>query len=187
MEQEEIRHIIQLIQSGETNAFKQIIDTYQDFVFALCFKITGSREDAEEAASDTFVKAYKSLKTFKGNSKFSTWLYKIAYYTAINATRKKRIKTTVDYQYEPADERTSGFNDLQEKERSEYLNLALNQLKPNERALITLFYLDEQSMEEIATITGLSISNTKVKLHRTRKKLNGILNHILKNEVHSLM
>lgn len=192
MSEEYILHIINRIKSGEADAFSDLVDTYKDFVFALCFKMTQSVEDAEEITQDTFVKAFKSIKTFKGKSKFSTWLYRIAYFTTINFLRKNQVKTVSQTElfekgFEPVDEDESTLKNVSQEERSHYLNKALSYLKPQERAVIVLFYLEEHSIEEIAAITKLSKSNTKVKIHRTRKKLHDILNHLLKNEVHSLV
>lgn len=190
--EEYISHIINRIKSGESDAFSDLVDTYKDFVFALCFKMTQSIEDAEEITQDTFVKVFKNIKTFKGQSKFSTWLYRIAYFTTINFLRKNRVKTVsqtelFETRIEPIDEDESALKNISQAERSHYINKALNFLKPQERAVIVLFYLEEHSIEEIATITKLSKSNTKVKIHRTRKKLHEILNHLLKNEIHSLV
>ena len=187
MDNEQIKHIIKRVQNGDSDAFAHLIHTYKEYVYALCFKLCQSQEDAEEVAQDTFVKAYKSIKTFKGKAKFSTWLYRIAYFTSLNHLRKNKLKTTNEFAYEPSDASNSGLDKIRESERSYYLNKALEHLKPTERAVIVLFYLEDHSIEEIAAITKLSTSNTKVKLHRTKKKLYGILNALLKNEVNSLV
>ena len=71
------QHYINLVIDGDTNAFAALVDRYKDLVFTLSLKMLQNREEAEEAAQDTFIKVYKSLSRFKGDSKFSTWLYKI--------------------------------------------------------------------------------------------------------------
>ncbi len=149
--------------------------------------MTQSPDDAQEIAQDTFVKAFQSLHRFKWQSKFSTWLYQIAYYSTINFLRKNKISTTSisDIDYENADE--SILSSMQQTERKKYINAAFEKLMVDERAIVTLFYLEEHSIDEISEITKLSKPNVKVKLHRTRKKLYGILQDLLQNELHSLM
>lgn len=144
-------------------------------------------EDAEEVAQDTFLKAFKSIKQFKGNSKFSTWLYKIAYFTAINHLRKNKMLTA------PIDMSTFENNDktaiehLNKEDQQHYITLALDYLKPVERNLITLFYLEEFSNKDIQKITGLTQSNIKVSLMRSRKKLYGIMKKMLDNELKTIL
>ncbi|MDD7914620.1 RNA polymerase sigma factor [Polaribacter ponticola] len=77
--------------NGDTNAFAYLVDTYKNMVFSLAFKMTKNREEAEEISQDTFVKAFKNLHKFKGDSKFSTWLYRIAYHACLDAIKKIKI------------------------------------------------------------------------------------------------
>ena len=161
--------------AGETGSFAPLLERYSKQVFALIVKIVGIREDAEELTQDVFIKAYGSLAQFRADSSFSTWVYRIAYNTAISATRKKNnacipIDETIILDVpDESNETLSG--DLDADRHIEYLNRALEQLSPEERAMITLFYQDNQSMENIAAITGLSETNVKTKMFRIRKKL----------------
>ena len=82
--------IIDQILEGDTNAFSVLVDRYKDLVFTLAIRMVKNREEAEEVSQDTFIKVYKSLSKFKGNSKFSTWIYKVAYNTCLD--RLKKIK-----------------------------------------------------------------------------------------------
>ena len=86
--------IINRILSGDSNAYGELVKKYQNYVFTLALRFTHNREDAEEVAQDIFIKAFMSLADFKGNSKFSTWLYTIVYTTSITFLRKKRLETT---------------------------------------------------------------------------------------------
>ncbi len=187
MNKKEISNIISQVKSGDQNAFVQLVDLYKDMVYSLCLKMTQSSADAEELAQDSFVKAFQSIHKFKGESKFSTWLYQIAYYTTINFLRKNKIETTYHFSEDWIESDKSIISDIQQSERKRYINQAFEYLKPDERAVITLFHLEEHSIEEIAEITKLSKSNVKVKIHRTRKKLYGIMQSLLKNEVNSLV
>ena len=160
--------------------FSHIVEHYSKPVFLLICRIVRNQEDAEELTQDVFLKIYRTLKDFQGNSLFSTWLYRIAYNIAISYTRKKKqeflyieeqtIQNIPDKDVDEAFENTVTGDHLQA------LHKAIDQLSPEERGIITLFYMEEKTIEAIAEVTGLSSSNVKVKLHRTRKKLYLLLN-----------
>jgi RNA polymerase sigma-70 factor (ECF subfamily) len=141
--------------------------------------------DAEEVAQDTFVKAFQSLRSFRGESKFATWLYRITYFTAINYTRNNKNQGKAFC--EEAKQVSVNETVWETKERNAFLKEAMLQLKPQERAIITLFYLEDFSIKEIAEITSLSIANAKVRLHRSRKNLKEILECLLPNETTSIL
>ena len=171
-------YYIQRTQAGDTACFACLLDKYSRPVYSLILKIVGNREDAEELAQDTFLKAYKHLGSFKGNCGFSTWLYRIAYNTAISFARKeKREFVSVEegaLDNVSEEETLTLFGQGSDEERLQRLEKALKLLPSDERALLLLFYWKEKTIEELAIITGLTESNAKVKLHRIRKKL-GIL------------
>lgn len=137
-------------------------------------RIVSNQEDAEELTQDVFLKAFQHLSSFKGTSSFSTWIYSIAYNTAISNARKKKFDTFVmddtllanisDTQVDEA------LNDEGEEQIAK-LNRAMEQLDSEEQALISLFYYEEKTLNEVALILGLTESNAKVKLHRIRKKI----------------
>jgi RNA polymerase sigma-70 factor, ECF subfamily len=172
--------------SGNTNSFNHLVDGYKDMVYSICIKITSDPELAEEVAQDVFVKAYQGLNKFKKKSKFSTWLYQIAYFTAINAVRKKKIEINEFTEISTLESNESSIDHLESQDRKELIQKAILHLKADERGVITLYYLEEFSIEEVAKITRLSISNVKVKVHRARKKLYGILELMLKEEFKTL-
>jgi RNA polymerase sigma-70 factor (ECF subfamily) len=135
-----------------------------------------SREDAEEVAQDVFVKAYRSLADFRGESKFSTWLYTITNTTCITFLRKKKLDVhSLDNEkvFEIADSKDSGFraNVIEQKSRVSMVNKAIAMLSPDDAEIITLFYKAEQNLEEIARILGLEANTAKVRLHRARGRL----------------
>lgn len=164
---------------GDTNAFSYLIDNYKDMVFSLAYKITKNREDAEEISQDTFIKVFKNLKKFKGDSKFSTWLYRIAYHTSLD-TYKKNKKEKNTYQineisFNKIQEVESILEGIERKERTKIMDSCLLKLPEEERSLLWMFYYDELSLKEIIEVTDLSEANLKVKLHRARKKMLGIV------------
>lgn len=168
-------HIIQKVLDGNTGAYSVIVDRYKDLVYSVVIKIVKSREEAEETAQDTFLKAFHALPAFKHEARFSTWLFRIAYNTAVSKTRRKQVTTTAidDKLIEnySTDEIRENIGKLDEEEKVKTLQKAILTLNPDDQVLINLFYINRQSIEEIASITNLSDANVKVKLHRIRKKL----------------
>jgi RNA polymerase sigma factor (sigma-70 family) len=173
---------IEQILSGNNNAFSFIVDRHKNKAYNLAFRICGNHEEAEELAQDSFIKAYRSLRTFKMKSSFATWLYRIVYNTTISHVRikKKGILSLEDFPADAADFIGNGTNEEEaEKEyRSSLVNFALQKIPEDERALISLYYYDEMSTEEISDVTGLSKSNIKVKLYRARQKMMEIIEKV---------
>ena len=166
---------VKKVLDGDTEAFSTLVDRYGDTVFALVNRIVGQREEAEEVTQDVFLKVYSSLKRYRGDSTFSTWLYRVAYNTAVSHVRRRRHRyVSIDEgNFKPVadDDMEDTFSRAAEDKRYDDLEEALSKLLPEERALITLFYNEERSIDDISEITGNSPSNVKVKLHRIRKKL----------------
>ena len=156
--------------AGNAEAFSALVERYQSLVFSVALKILRNRHDAEDIAQESFVKAFRSLSSFKREAKFSTWLCQIAYNTAVSYTRKKRPdKAGADIMPNDfADE--YGQSDEQNNMQA-LLTRALSHLSPEDECLINFYYRYDNSIEEIASITGLSVSNVKVRLHRIRRKL----------------
>lgn len=184
--------IIAKVKQGDMVAFNALIDEYKAMAFTLSLRLLKNREDAEEATQDAFVKAYKNIGQFEGNSKFSTWLYTIVYHTALTRMRKKKLETT-DISNEfivnsvVFSESGNEWKRLQRTERSNFIQQALEQLLEDDQVAITLFYLNENSLVEISEITGWEMSNVKVRLHRARKRLLSALEQLLDDEVKSLL
>ncbi|MCD8740635.1 sigma-70 family RNA polymerase sigma factor [Mucilaginibacter roseus] len=186
---------IELIQqslAGDQAAYAELIRRHQRFVFTLALRFAKNREDAEEIAQDCFVKAYRNLQSFQGQSKFSTWLYSIVYTTAMTHLRKKRIATdSIDDEdtFIQIEQKPSGYdsNNAENRSRSFYLNMAIEQLLPDDAAVITLFYKGEQSLEEIALALNMEANAVKVKLFRARQRLKEKLERLLKHEAKELI
>lgn len=168
--------IIGLVLKGEQNAYATLVERYQNFVFTLVLRYVKSREDAEEVAQDVFVKAYRSLANFKGNSKFSTWLYTIATTTSITFLRKKKPDIqSLDNEvfFEAGLNIDSGMSAdrIEQKSKITMVSLSIEMLSAEDAQIITLFYKGEQTLEEIALITGKKTNTVKVQLHRARARL----------------
>ena len=166
---------------GDQAAYAQLVSKYQDYMYTVCLKILRIPMEAQEATQDTFIKAYKKLGSYKDESKFSSWLYKIAYRTSLDLLRKR--KQTVDIaevSYNLADVNVTDKNHEQ-AEMKQLLAHAISHLKPKEAGLITMFYLEEMTIKELAETTGMQLSNVKVILFRARKKLATIINEQYKD------
>ena len=182
---------IDKVLQGDTNAFAYLINKYKDMVYTIAIKIVKSHEDAEEVGQDSFLKAYEKLDSFKGNSKFSTWLYTIVYRNSITKIRKKKVATSDIDEY-VMDNYSEGsefpqLEAIKNGEQQKYVREAIGRLPEKDALLITLFYMNESSIEEIEQITNLTQSNIKVKLFRARKKLNTELSFLLKEEVKTIL
>ena len=168
--------IISKVLKGEQNAYAELVNRYQAYVFTLVLRMIKGREDAEEVAQDVFVKAYRSLADFRGESKFSTWLYTIANTTSITFLRKKKLDVhslANEKVFEVADSKDSGLraNLVEQKSRVNMVNEAIAMLSPDDAEIITLFYKAEQNLEEISRILRLETNTAKVRLHRARTRL----------------
>ena len=180
--------IISKVLTGDQQAYAELVTRYQNYVFTLAFRFTKNREDAEEVSQDIFVKAYRALADFKGNSKFSTWLYTIVNNTCITFLRKKRLQThSLDKEgvFEVADSQDSGLraNQVEQKSKVAMVNNAIKMLGTDDAEIITLFYKSEQSLEEIAQILGLETNTAKVRLHRARTRLKEKMQQYFSEEV----
>ncbi|WP_297796579.1 sigma-70 family RNA polymerase sigma factor [uncultured Eudoraea sp.] len=186
MSQKPDEHLIKRVRRGENNAYAILVDRYKHMVFTLALRILKNREDAEEIAQDTFLKAYLGLKDFKGDSRFSTWLYKIAYYRSLDYLKKnkRQVKTTFidiseEYNIAAMDDALDG---LEARERAELIKHAIQKLPADDSVLITLYYFETLTLNEISKVMGIPGNTIKVRLFRGRKRLAKILENNLELE-----
>lgn len=181
------QYYISLVIGGDRNAFAALVDHYKDMVFTLALKMVKNREEAEEVAQDTFIKVYKSLGKFKGESKFSTWLYKVAYNTCLDRLKKhKSVQSVVTIDDDTDHEVTTIsniFESIEAKERRQLIQNCLDLMPGEDSFLLTLYYFEEQSVKEISKIIGISSNHVKIKLFRSRKKLTAVLKEHLEPEI----
>jgi RNA polymerase sigma factor (sigma-70 family) len=175
MKYQEDDHYIDRILNGDKAAYAALVAKHKNMAFSIALKIVNNREDAEEVAQDSFLKAYQALPGFGKRARFSTWFYRIVYNTAISKTRKKKFEYVAMDDHiitnYSEDEVNSRVGELEDVDQKALVDKALKRLPEDDQLLITLFYHGEKSVEDITYITGLSESNVKVKLHRIRKKL----------------
>ena len=165
---------IHRVKAGDFKAFSHIVSGYQKMVFSIVLRIVNNREDAEDITQEIFIKVFKSLNSFNEEAGFSTWLYRIAYNTTLSEIRKRKIVfASFDDKFLTLKDEDikENIEDISIEERTLYLEQALKTIPAEDALLITMFYSDNQSIEEISRISNLSQANVKVKLHRIRKKL----------------
>lgn len=178
---------IDQILEGNTNAFTILVDQYKSLVFTLALRMLKNREEAEEVSQDTFIKVFKSLKKFKGDSKFSTWIYKVTYNTCLDRLKKNKRQQQVvsidEFTEKHVKTIDNALENMVEEERIQAIQECINLLPSEDSFLLTLYYFEEQSLAEISEIVGVSANHVKVKLFRSRKKLAAILKQRLEPEI----
>ena len=185
--------IAQLI-VGKQSAFSQLLDDYQQKVFGTCISFIPNKEDAEDVAQEVFLEVFKSIHKFKGDSKLSTWIYKIATNKCLEFIRKKNTKKRFAFMQtimgnEIPIDKTSYFTEvnhpgilLENKEKSAIIFRAINTLPESQRVIFTLAKIDGKSYQEIVEITGKSLSSVESIMFRAKKGLQQKLERFYKNE-----
>lgn len=172
--------LIQQAQAGRQSAFAMLVKRYEQYVFTLALRFVKNREDAHEVAQDCFLRAFRYLPDFRGEAKFTTWLYRIVYSTSMNFLRKQTPDIqSLDDEARPIRLKDEGTADvsaqLERNDRNAALQQAISLLSSDDSGIITLFYLYEQSLEEICEVMGLTMTNAKTKLCRARQRLKSVL------------
>ncbi len=184
----EARHIQQAI-AGDAAGFSWLVTQYKDLAFAIAMRILENQQDAEEAVQDSFVQAFRKIGSFRGESRFSTWLCRIVVNHSLTRARKrKRVAPFegIELAEEHFEEIESCYRQLTAQDQTKYIDQALQRLAPDDRIVLTLYYLEEQPLSEIALITGISKENIKMRLHRARRKMYGVLNNLLGLELNRI-
>ncbi|MGC1389691.1 MAG: RNA polymerase sigma factor [Bacteroidales bacterium] len=186
----EDKYICEIL-NGNTSGYSYFVSNYKDMAYSIAYRIVNNKEDAEEIVQDSFVRAYKSLHKFRQSSKFSTWFYRIVVNRALSIRSQVKkfiieidLNTIPEVQFEEID---TAYRNLTQVERVKYINSALKELPEEDSLLLTLFYLNENSIAEITEITGISGENVKMKLSRARKKMYVKLEKSLKLELKSIL
>lgn len=188
------QNFINQLSKGNSLAYAKLLETYQQKVFATCISFVPNKEDAEDIAQEVFLEVYRSINKFKGNSKLSTWIYKITTNKCLEFIRKKNTKKRFAFiqrisgEENPID-KTSYFTEfkhpgiiLENKEETEAIFKAINLLPENQRLVFTLAKLDDKSYQEIVEITGKTLSSVESIMFRAKKNLKEKLETFYKNK-----
>lgn len=181
------KELIKEISNGNTVAFSGLVDNYKDLVYTLSIRMLGNREDAEEVSQDVFIKVFTSLRNFKGDSKLSTWIYRIAYNACLDRlkkNKKERVRVEVDHLKSVAfSVMDNALDTMVLEERTVLINSCLAKLPMEDATILTLFYFEEKNLLEMEKILDLSANTIKVRLFRARKKLAAIMEKNLDKEI----
>ncbi|MFD2727277.1 RNA polymerase sigma factor [Hyunsoonleella rubra] len=182
------------LKSHSANAYGKLLDDFQQKVFGTCLSFVPNKEDAEDIAQEVFLEVFNSIGKFKGNSKLSTWIYRITTNKCLEFIRKRNTKKRFGFMQSilgnaiPVD-KTSYFTEmshpgviLENKERSETLFYAINQLPEAQKVVFTLHKVDGKSYQEISDITEKSVSSVESLMFRAKKNLQKLLENFYKNK-----
>jgi RNA polymerase sigma-70 factor (ECF subfamily) len=174
--------LVKKSQLGEKAAFEQLVIRHQDLVFSLAYKLTGNREMANDVAQESFIRAWKAIEKFRGDSTFSTWIYRITVNTAWTLRKKAKKHNTlnIDDTYEPIviDEKKDPELVAINSDLSSVLVNALDKLPIEQRIIVELKNIEGRSHKEIADYLDISVTAAKVRLHRAHQKLRLILEEV---------
>ena len=174
--------LVRKSQLGDKAAFEQLVIRHQDLVFSLAYKLTGNREMANDVAQEAFIRAWKAIEKFRGDSTFSTWIYRITVNTAWTLRKKAKKHNTlnIDDTYEPIviDEKKDPELVAINSDLSSVLIKALDKIPIEQRIIVELKNIEGRSHKEIADYLDISVTAAKVRLHRAHQKLRQILEEV---------
>ena len=174
--------LVKKSQLGDKSAFEELVKSHQDLVFSLSFKLTGNRELANDVAQEAFIRAWKAIEKFRGDSTFGTWIYRITVNTAwtLRKKAKKHYSLNIEDTQEPVviDEKKDPELVAINSDLSVVLRKALNQIPLEQRIIVELKNIEGRSHKEIADYLDISVTAAKVRLHRAHQKLRNILEEI---------
>jgi RNA polymerase sigma-70 factor, ECF subfamily len=184
------QQIIEAIRLGDVRKYALLVDAHKDKAFTLALRLVGDRHEAEELVQDAFMRAYRALGSFRGDAKFSTWLYRIVYNLCLTRVSRRRSQgEQLDVHEEMldnvfVDDESAGADEMLESEdRKAILTAELQQLPENYRVAVTLFYLEEMSYEEMVSVLNMPLGTVKTNLFRGRNLLRQRLVARMKGEV----
>ncbi len=171
------RQIIQEIRNGQPRRFAVLVDRHKDRALTLAVRMVGNREEAEELVQDSFVRAFRSLDDFRGDARFGTWFYRIVYNVCMTSVMRKKESLSDAGEDFPDVAAPEGdpLSQLEEAELQALLAEAIGRLPEQQRAALTLFYVQDMTYEEIAGVTGQPMGTVKTHLFRGREGLRRIV------------
>ena len=175
---------IKKVIEGSTDDFRYFIRKYKDLAFSVAVSVVKNEFDAEEVVQESFIKAFKNLKSFRGKSAFKTWFYRIVINEAFKRVQKTKNEVVLSSGQDlpEVEDFTDTFRGMNAEEQHVLVAESLKKIPPKESLTLQLFYLEGNSIDEITNLTGWSEANVKVVLHRARKHLLTAVNAIIEKE-----
>ncbi len=181
---------VRRVQSGDVTAFDPLILKYRERLFCIIYNLTSNREDAADLTQETFIKAFRSIKRFKGKSSFFTWLYRIGINATLSHLKRNRFRRFFSFEdiveeggsrelLEALAQKTHSDKSALLKELQEKLNEALQKLSPNHRTVVVLFEIEGLSHQEISEVMNCSIGTVRSRLHYAKRQLQASLKEYL--------
>lgn len=170
--------------AGHSQAYGELVHRYQDRLYSAMLHVVGSHDEAEDVVQDSFVQAYVKLDTFQGNSRFFTWLYRIAFNNALSRRRRRRTDMSIEQSREvsggePEDRQESPDEPLLRSERITMVKAAMQRLTEEHRHILVLREMQDMAYEDIATILNINIGTVRSRLSRARNQLHDILKEMM--------
>jgi RNA polymerase sigma-70 factor (ECF subfamily) len=183
--------LVNAARNGDMRAYDELVQRYQERIYATVYHMTSNHEDANDLAQESFIKAYTALKSFKGDSSFYTWVYRIAVNKTINFLKQRKNKTSLslndlDFNVENDPDLVALVSDKTPRrdialaELQEKLNAAMQKLSDVHRMVVTLHDIQDLSHEEIADIMDCNVGTVRSRLFYARQQLQGFLSDYIK-------
>lgn len=175
------QHLLQAFQRGNLDAFSVLVNRYQDRLFTALTRFLDSKEDAQDVLQDSFLSAFANAKSFKGNSRFYTWVYRIAMNHAIDLHRRKKPRQTLSIHREDQSDWLTASNEgeahqsIVQEENCQLIRKALSILSEEHRLVIVMKEIDDMRYEEIAEVLEVPVGTVRSRLHRARAELKNVL------------
>lgn len=178
------KNIIEKVKKGDLETYSLLINEYQNDIYSLCLSIVKNVDDAMDMTQEAFLIAFENIKNFKGEAKFSTWLYKIAYNLCINYKKRKGELLILDdedlFNVEIEDKTSSIWEKIEKDERVKIVKEGLDRIKDGDRLIIELKDIKGLSYEEISMILSCPMGTVKSRLYRARENLKKVVEDIMK-------
>ncbi|NNF20900.1 MAG: sigma-70 family RNA polymerase sigma factor [Saprospiraceae bacterium] len=168
------KQLIEGLKNKDFKVFEELVNTHQSMVVNLCYKMTGSVEDAEDLAQEVFIKVWEKASKFRGDSTLQTWIYRVAINASLNYTRKKKFNTffeSIESIFESKGSQDNPQKELENKEQENQVQSAIQTLPENQRIALTLRTFKDHSYAEISEIMDISISSVESLIFRAKKNL----------------
>ncbi len=157
-----------------TEAYYELLQKYEAMVYSTCYRMLGDKLEAEEATQDAFLRIFHKIHQFEGRSTFKTWMFRIVYNFCM--TRRRKLATKREREETVGDEMIARTNEVHREamgpsmDNSEYVHLALKELREEDKEVITLRFISDLSLEQMSDVLGLKLSATKMRLYRAMEK-----------------